>query len=164
MFKSKNMLILVTLLVGLFMVPSILAHCQIPCGIYNDELRFKIIAEDITTIEKSMKMIIELSQQNPINYNQLVRWVTNKEEHAQKIQDIVSAYFLTQRIKPVDPANAQAYAQYNQKLVLLHQMLFYAMKTKQTTDLKHVEKLRSLLKEFHDLYFGPQEKEHLKEH
>ncbi len=164
MFRSKYMFILTILVVGLLVAPSLLAHCQIPCGIYNDELRFKLIEEDITTIEKSMKKIIELSQQSPVNYNQLVRWVTNKEEHAQKIQDIVSAYFLTQRIKPVDPADTQAYAQYNRKLVLLHQILFYAMKTKQTTDLKQVEKLRSVVKQFHDLYFGPQEKEHLKEH
>jgi nickel superoxide dismutase len=31
-----------------------------------------------------------------------VRWVTTKETHAQEIQDIVSAYFLTQRIKPAE--------------------------------------------------------------
>jgi hypothetical protein len=38
------------------------------------------------------------------------------------------------------------------------------MKAKQTTDLANVEKLRSLLKEFHEAYFGPEDIEHLKEH
>jgi len=38
------------------------------------------------------------------------------------------------------------------------------MRAKQTTDLANVEKLRSLLKEFREAYFGPEEKEHLKEH
>jgi nickel superoxide dismutase len=31
--------------------------------------------------------------------NQLVRWVMNKENHAQKIISTISDYFLTQRVK-----------------------------------------------------------------
>lgn len=145
-------------------VSSVLAHCQIPCGIYGDELRFKMIDEDITTIEKSMNQIMTLTKESPLNYNQLVRWINNKDEHAGKIQDIVNAYFLTQRITPADPSDAEAYKSYTQKLALLQQLLYYAMKTKQTTDLAHVEKLRSLLKDFYEAYFGPEDKEHLKEH
>ena len=61
------------------------AHCEIPCGIYDDELRTKLIAEHSTTIEKSMKQIIELSKANSVDYNQLSRWVSNKEAHATKI-------------------------------------------------------------------------------
>jgi len=142
---------------------SLWAHCQIPCGIYTDEMRFKMIEEDITTIEKSMNQIVELSKANPVNYNQLVRWITNKDEHASKIQEIVDSYFLTQRIKPTDPKDVQAYKDYTGKLALLHQLLFYAMKCKQTTDLTHVEKLRSLLMEFHNVYFTAEEKQHLKD-
>ncbi len=143
---------------------TLYAHCQIPCGIYTDELRFQLIEEDILTIEKSMKEIVELSKQNPVNYNQLVRWITNKEHHANKIQEIVDAYFLTQRIKPVEATDQKAYQEYTYKLSLLHQMLVYTMRAKQTTDLANVEKLRALLKEFHEAYFGPEEKDHLKEH
>ena len=123
------------------------AHCEIPCGIYNDPLRADLIAEHATTIEKSMKQIIALGKESPVNTNQLVRWVTNKEVHADKIQDIVAQYFLTQRIKP-DTEN------YGQKLAVLHRMLIAAMKCKQTTDLTHVDTLRTLLKEFEVLYFG----------
>ena len=123
------------------------AHCEIPCGIYDDEMRIKTITEHITTIEKSMKQIRKLESGKPINYNQLVRWITNKERHASEVQEIVSQYFMTQRIK-LDTEN------YTKKLTLLHKMLLYAMKCKQTTDLSHISTLRSLLKEFHDLYFG----------
>ena len=38
------------------------AHCQIPCGIYDDELRVQLIEEHIGTVEKSMKMIVELGE------------------------------------------------------------------------------------------------------
>ena len=123
------------------------AHCELPCGIYNDQMRIEMIDEDIATIEKAMKQIIELGSQKEINYNQLVRWVTNKEYHADKIQEVVYQYFMTQRIKPDTE-------KYQEKLVLLHKMLVAAMKCKQTTDLSHVETLRSLLKSFETLYFG----------
>ena len=127
------------------------AHCEIPCGIYDDQLRADLIAEHTTTIEKSMKKIVELSKQNPVNYNQLVRWISNKEKHANEIQHIVTQYFMTQRIKP----DAK---KYSEKLAVLHKMLIYAMKCKQSTDVAHISTLRSLLKEFEILYFGHSDK------
>ncbi len=162
--RNHRLMVLAILFIIAAGTGSLYAHCQIPCGIYGDEMRFKMIEEDITTVEKAMKQIGELSSQTPVNYNQLVRWITNKEEHASKIQDVVNAYFLTQRISPADPSEEKAYKDYTYKLTLLHQLLFYAMKSKQTTDLSHVEKMRSLLQEFHDAYFTPEDKEHLKEH
>ena len=123
------------------------AHCEIPCGIYDDGMRLEQIAEHIKTIEKSMNEIKELSNGNPLNYNQLVRWVSNKETHANEIQHVVTQYFMTQRIKP----DAKKYAE---KLKVLHHMLIYAMKSKQTTDPANTEKLKSLLKEFEILYHG----------
>jgi nickel superoxide dismutase len=123
------------------------AHCEIPCGIYDDQLRADLIAEHSSTIEKSMKKIVELSKQNPVNYNQLVRWISNKEKHADEIQHLVTQYFMTQRIKP----DAK---KYSEKLAVLHKMLIYAMKCKQSTDVAHVSTLRSLTKEFEILYFG----------
>ena len=123
------------------------AHCEIPCGIYDDQLRADLIAEHATTIEKSMKKIVELSRQNPVNYNQLVRWVSNKEKHASEIQHLVTQYFMTQRLKP----DAK---KYSEKLAVLHKMLIYAMKCKQSADVAHVSTLQSLTKEFEILYFG----------
>jgi len=130
------------------------SHCEIPCGIYDDEMRVAMIAEHITTIEKSMAQIEELSKKEPLNYNQIVRWVHNKEEHANELQHIVSQYFMTQRLKPADMKDKEAYTAYTQQLMQLHQMLYYAMKAKQTTDKSNVEKLRSLLDEFKTAYFG----------
>ena len=127
------------------------AHCEIPCGIYDDQLRADLIAEHTTTLEKSMKKIVELSKQNPVNYNQLVRWISNKEKHADEIQHLVTQYFMTQRLK----TDAK---KYSEKLAVLHKMLIYAMKCKQSTDVAHISTLRSLLKEFEILYFGHSDK------
>ncbi len=143
---------------------SVYAHCEIPCGIYNDQLRVDLVREHITTIEKSMNQINELSKQSPVNYNQLVRWIDNKEEHANKIQDIVYQYFMTQRIKAADPADKAAYDDYVGKLSYLHQMLVAAMKCKQTTDLANVDTLKMLIDKFAKVYFSEQDKAHMLEH
>lgn len=127
---------------------SALAHCEIPCGIYDDKMRITMIAEHITTIEKSMNMILDIEKDGSKNSNQLVRWVTNKENHANELQEIVTQYFMTQRIK-VDTDK------YAEKLQLLHQLLIGAMKAKQTVDLGHVATLRTTLEAFDKLYFAP---------
>ncbi len=147
---KRGLSILATIALLLPVIAS--AHCQIPCGIYDDEARFKLLNEHITTIEKSMKLIAELSAEGEKNYNQIVRWVTNKEDHAQQFMDIVTAYFMAQRIKPVDPSDTEAHAEYTKKVERLHQMLVYAMKCKQTIDKANTEKLKKLVSDFKELY------------
>ena len=154
MKTSKKIIgLFVAILISGFIYQDARAHCEIPCGIYADSVRISLIKEHITTIEKSMIQIEEISKSSDANYNQLVRWVMNKEEHAKKIQEIVSQYFLHQRIKPVDPAQAEAYAKYQKHLELLHKLLVFSMKTKQTTDLGFIEKLRSTVADFEKAYF-----------
>jgi nickel superoxide dismutase len=154
----KTLLFTLILISGLG-AQSAQAHCEIPCGIYNDELRADLIAEHITTIEKSINQIVELSRAEDKNYNQIVRWVNNKEEHANEIQHIVTQYFMTQRIKPVTEDDAVKKEKYNRELSLLHELLIWSMKAKQTTDLNTVEELRHALEAFRDSYFG--ENQHL---
>ena len=135
-------------------VSIVYSHCQIPCGIYNDPARFDELSEHILTIEKAMKLITELSKQDKSNMNQIVRWVQNKDEHADELSHIVTYYFMAQRVKPVDKSDAGQYSEYVKKLTLLHKMLVYSMRAKQTTDLANVEKLRSSLSEFRKAYFA----------
>ena len=121
------------------------AHCQIPCGIYGDEARFEEMLEHVTTIEKSMNQINSLGAQEKPDWNQLVRWVDNKEHHAAELSEIVTYYFMAQRVKPADHENEAATKKYLLELETLHKMLIHAMKAKQTTDLAHVEALRGLI-------------------
>ncbi len=157
MGKKSILVILVVVMISASMLYS---HCQIPCGIYGDQNRFDMLVEHITTIEKSMKKITELSQQENQNLNQVVRWVDNKEKHADQLSHILTYYFLAQRIKPLDKAKGNAYDQYIKKLTLLHQMLVYSMKAKQTTDLSDIDKLRALLAEFRTVYFDKHKNEY----
>ena len=153
--KRKKLITAIPSLIVVLLVCSIVqSHCQIPCGIYDDDARFNSIAEHITTIEKSMKLIEELSNQDVINANQIVRWVNNKEEHADELSHIITYYFMAQRIKSAPEGNVQEYKNYVKKLTLLHEMLVTTMKAKQTTDTANVTKLRTLLSQFHVAYTG----------
>jgi nickel superoxide dismutase len=106
-----------------------------------------MISEHILTIEKSKQQITSIQEKTPLDSHQLVRWIVNKEDHANKIQKIVSQYFMTQRIKTEDK-------DYAKRISLLHQMPVSAVKCKQAADLSNVKTLRSLLDEFHHVYFG----------
>jgi nickel superoxide dismutase len=111
-----------------------------------------MIAEHITTIEKAMNQILELSKSSPVNYNQIIRWVTNKETHAEELSHILSYYFLAQRIKPVSSENEKVYKRYLEQLEIIHHLTVFTMKAKQTTDLSIIKKLRDLLTAFENLY------------
>ena len=118
------------------------AHCQVPCGIYDDQMRIHMMEEHVTTIEKAMKQIAANE-----NQNQTVRWIMNKEKHADELTDIVTYYFMAQRIKPdMD--------HYDDNLKTLHQIMIYSMKSKQTADLANVEKLKELIHSFEHTYLG----------
>jgi len=78
---------------------------------------------------------------------------------ADEIQHIVSQYFLTQRVKLVEKRDDKAHKIYLEHLSLCHEIFVYAMKTKQTTDLSNVEKLKSAVKVFKDSYFKAKAKQ-----
>ena len=132
----------VLVLFAVLATTTVRAHCQIPCGIYDDPMRIQLMKEHVTTIEKAMKQI-----EAAPNQNQSVRWVMNKDKHADELAEIVTYYFMAQRIKP----GSEGYAV---KLGQLHEILVYSMKAKQTTDLSHVEKLKTLIHDFEHGYMG----------
>ena len=121
------------------------AHCQIPCGIYDDGARIERMVEDTTTIESAIKNIDELAGKDDAqSANQLTRWIMIKEAHASDIITTVAEYFLTQKVKPVAPG-ADGYDAYLQKLADHHGVMRAAMKAKQNADLKYVKELQEAI-------------------
>ena len=146
-----------TLLIPIVTIQSIaLAHCQVPCGIYDDALRIVQIKEDFKTIRKTMDQISQLSEKtDPLSNNQLTRWVITKEQHATNIQKIVSEYFLTQRVK------ADKSQKYIDHTTTLHQLLVATMKCKQTVDDRDVDRAIQLVDTFIGYYFDSHGLEHI---
>ena len=118
------------------------AHCQVPCGIYDDHARVHGLYEDVTTIEKAVQLIEELApKSDALSQNQLIRWVTTKEQHAEQIIRVVSDYFLTQKIKPA--TNDEGREQYLELLTKHHAVMRAAMKCKQTVSAESVAELKA---------------------
>ena len=107
------------------------AHCQVPCGIYDDAARITALREDATTIAKAIAGVQELAGKSTAqDLNQATRWIQTKEMHASHIITTVSEYFLTQKIKAV-AAGADGYDEYVSKVAACHGVMVAAMKTKQ---------------------------------
>ena len=124
------------------------AHCEVPCGIYADEMRFKQMLEDKETIAKAIANINELAGKHDVqSLNQLVRWVNTKEDHATKTQQVIAQYFMTQRIKPDKEG-------YEAKLKAAHAVMVAAMKCKQSADAATAVALEKAIMAFHKAYEG----------
>ncbi|MGE5343552.1 MAG: superoxide dismutase [Ni] [Candidatus Omnitrophota bacterium] len=153
MILNKKGVVVMLFVFGLVFSDVLFSHCQLPCGIFDDPARIKKMEEDITTIEKSMNEITRLSRDNsPEGQNQIVRWIGNKEEHAEDINQIAMFYFLAQRVLPVDKSHKDEYQNYLDQLELLHKIIVTSTKTKQMIDLGLVRQLRDLVKSFGELY------------
>ena len=144
----KHLKPLLLCILSILAIQSANAHCQVPCGIYGDELKFGELEQHVETIIKASTKITELAAKAELSaqdQQQIARWVSNKESHASKIVDETANYFLAQRIKP----GAEHYAE---KIELLHHIIVYSMKSKQTTDGKAVKILAEKIAAFKALY------------
>lgn len=115
-------------------MPEAMAHCQVPCGIYDDYAQVQQLILDTSTIDKANTSIISLTQGghlSPQSFNQATRWITTKDDHAKSIQDSIAWYFMAQRIKPVGPDHPD-YQAYLTSLARHHAVMVAAMKATQT--------------------------------
>ncbi|MGM0443089.1 MAG: superoxide dismutase [Ni] [Fibrobacterota bacterium] len=141
----KNVVIPMVVMV-LFSVTGVWGHCQVPCGIYDDNARVTAMLEHAVTISKAMDHITELSgKSDPQQAQQLVRWVVTKEEHAEKIIRVISDYCLTQRVD-------SGQSDYVERLKRHHAVMRAAMKTKQYSSQEYVDDLKQSIEKLLKYY------------
>ena len=117
-----------------------------------DRLKIRQMFDCTTGIEKSIKEIQQLSQAEKPNVNQMVFWTQEKENYADALKRKVSTYFLGRRIKPLKKQSCNDHSANNKILNILHEILLYSDKAKQSNELRNVEKLKSLLSDFSEQY------------
>lgn len=144
---SAQFFALVALAFTSFFAPNqAAAHCQVPCGIYDDAARVQSMLEDATTVKKATTQIAELADKaDAQSQQQLIRWVSNKEAHAQQVITTISDYFLTQRVK-IDQED------YVERLKKHHAVIVAAMKAKQSADGANADALTAAIKELQTYY------------
>lgn len=129
------------------------AHCQVPCGIYDDGARITRLQEDTATIKRACDFINMFAEgeATPVGINQVARWVQTKEDHASHIITVVSEYFLTQKVKTKAKGTAE-YAAYLDSLAKHHAVMVAAMKTKQQVSSSAVHDLEHAIAALGALY------------
>ena len=141
---------------------KVYGHCQVPCGIYGDAVRIVQIEEDITTIRKAMNKINDLAGKSDAqSLNQISRWVTTKETHAQNVQETILNYFLAQRVKAKEKGDKDRQKYVDQTLTL-QQLIVKMMKCKQTVNQRNCSDAYELLDRFTNLYLEQHGIDHLK--
>lgn len=149
---SRKMISLTSLVLLALLPQLVAAHCQVPCGIYDDAARVTRMYEDAATIEKAMLQMEDLAGKTDAQSgNQFARWAATKENHASNIITIVAEYFLTQKVKPV-AADDPGYADYLAKLADHHLVMKAAMKAKQKVAPEVVTQLRAAIEKLGAYY------------
>lgn len=108
------------------------SHCQMPCGIYHDELVFNQIDQYIETMYKGITELKNSKFSTPFERNNFIRWVSLKDSASDEIAVLITEYFLQQKIKPGESDTPK-------RLVSAHKMLFELTAIKQNVDLKMIE-------------------------
>jgi len=122
------------LLIGILsftMRGALVAHCQMPCGIYHDDMVYDQIDQYAETMYKAMAELDHFHDDSPKARAQFVRWVYQKEVQSDDAAELMLKYFLQQKIKPGEPETAKM-------LELTHKLLFLMVQIKQNVDLEFV--------------------------
>lgn len=124
------------ILIGLIMISwscplQLMAHCQMPCGIYHDEMVFDQIDQFVETTVKAISVMQESAFSTVQDRNAFVRWVMQKDKNADETAHLITTYFLQQKIKPHEEDTTK-------RVLSAHLLLFYLVQIKQTVDYKVV--------------------------
>lgn len=112
------------------------SHCQMPCGIYHDEMVFDQIDQYVETMVKCITVVKDNKGETPQARNEVIRWVMMKEKMSDDTADLITAYFLQQKIKPGEPDTVKM-------VTSAHKLLFLLVQIKQQVNL-------DVVKEFFD--------------
>lgn len=122
-----------------------IAHCQMPCGIYHDDLVYDLIDQYIETMYKAVAEIKEHNLEDSKNCNQTIRWVLEKEKESDAAAELITKYFLQQKIKPNEEDTVK-------KVTSAHKLLFLIVQIKQTVDKKMVFEFMDEWKKFKHMF------------
>ncbi len=107
------------------------AHCQMPCGIYDDQMVYDQINQFYLTMFKAVKALDHNEFKTDEDRNQFIRWVMTKERLCNEMATLITEFFLQQKIQPIDD-NIEL-------LQSAHKLLFLLLAIKQNVDIKIIK-------------------------
>ncbi|MGZ3634297.1 MAG: superoxide dismutase [Ni] [Parachlamydiaceae bacterium] len=128
----KQFSLMISSLIFLLSQNQLSAHCQMPCGIYHDDMVFDQIDQYVETMYKGISVLNNNKFSNPKERNEFIRWVIEKEQASDEVASLLNSYFLQQKIKGNEPDT-------DKRLKAVHNLLTRCVAIKQNADLKFVE-------------------------
>jgi nickel superoxide dismutase len=126
----------------LFVAPVALnAHCQMPCGIYHDNMVYDQIDQFVETVYKGITVLNDSKFSNSRERNECIRWVAEKESSCNNVAELILTYFLQQKIKPGEADTVK-------RLTTAHNLLFLLVAIKQNTDIDTVKQFNGEWEKF----------------
>ncbi|CRX38152.1 superoxide dismutase [Ni] [Estrella lausannensis] len=120
-------------------------HCQMPCGIYHDDMVYDLIDQYVETMHKAISELKMIKFDTVQDKNQFIRWIMQKEKMSDDVSDLIMKYFLQQKIKPDEQDTAE-------KVVSAHKLLFLAVCMKQVPELKTLYEFMEEWKKFKHMF------------
>jgi nickel superoxide dismutase len=114
---------------------SLFSHCQMPCGIYHDDMVYNLVDQYVETMFKGISVLNNSKFATVKERNEFVRWVMEKDKSSDQTAHLISEYFLQQKIKVGGDDTTK-------QLISAHKLLFMLMQIKQGVDLELVRKFQ----------------------
>ncbi len=108
------------------------AHCQMPCGIYHDDMVYDFIDQYVETMIKAVTVMNQNKFETVRDKNEFVRWVIEKEKESTEISNLITSFFMQQKIKPGETDTAK-------RIEAAHKLLCLIVSIKQNADIKIIE-------------------------
>ncbi|MBS4169038.1 superoxide dismutase [Ni] [Parachlamydia sp. AcF125] len=124
---------------------SLYSHCQMPCGVYHDNMIYDQIDQYVETMAKGITVLTDNKFTTLHDKNEFMRWVMTKEMESNKVAELVTTYFLQQKIKPDEEDSAK-------KAEMAHRLLFLLVGIKQNIDMKMVKNFQEQWEKFKLLF------------
>ncbi|PJD97590.1 MAG: hypothetical protein CK425_02885 [Parachlamydia sp.] len=121
------------------------SHCQMPCGVYHDNMVYDQIDQYVETMVKGMTVLSDNKFTSLHDKNEFVRWIITKENESNKTAELITTYFLQQKIKPDEEDTVK-------KVVMAHRLLFDIVGIKQNIDIKMVKNFQEVWDKFKLLF------------
>jgi nickel superoxide dismutase len=122
------------------------AHCDIPCGIY-DPITAQIAALTVIRMIDLMEVLVEKSSGQDLAFqNSMSRYVTVKEEHAEKVKHEIRVIWGDY----MKPGHIQKYPELHE---LTHKIMQLGSKSRQTADRQTAVELLEAVNRFAEIFW-----------
>jgi len=125
---------------------SALAHCDVPCGIYDPSIGQSAALNGVRMIELMTDLEAKGGEKTLAYNNTRSRQIAVKEEHAEKVKQEV-------RVIWGDYFKAQHLEKYPQTHALVHEIMALGSKVRQTAEREQAVKLVEKVNEFAQIFW-----------